>query len=267
MKNSLSFYIPKFKKLFLMILFSPFWFLGRIFQTFRRELLQENKTFYELEKLAYKESAKYIFDNLSQAVLMTNLKEFRAYVLNAAPSKGLVMEFGVFKGDSINQYAQVLIDNNDSRTIYGFDSFEGLSENWAGYSLMQSKFNQAGKMPAVRENVKLIKGWVDDTYVDFLKNNVANHDHQIAFMFLDMDTYNPTKYVLEASLPYLVKGSVIAFDELLGYTGWRENEFKALMETVDKKFEFEYIVFSEHRVRGYVSMYTRAGIRITGEKK
>lgn len=266
MKNNLSFYIPKVKKLLLMILFSPFWLMGRIFQTFRRELLQENKTFYELEKLAYKESAKFIFDNLSQAVLMTNLKEFRAYALNAAPDKGLVMEFGVFKGDSINQYAQVLSKNGDSRKIYGFDSFEGLSENWAGYSLLQSKFNLVGKMPAVRQNVKLIKGWVDDTYADFLRDNVSSYDEQIAFMYLDMDTYSPTKHVLEASLPYLVKGSIIAFDELLGYSGWRENEFKALMETVAREFEFEYIVFSEHRVRGYVSMYTRAAIKITGKK-
>lgn len=249
-----------------MILFSPLWLLGRIFQVFRRELLQENKTFYELERLAYKESAKYIYDNLSQAVLMTSLKQFRAYALNAAPEKGLVMEFGVFKGDSINQFAQVLKENNDPRLIYGFDSFEGLSENWAGYSLLQSKFNQDGKLPTVRDNVKLIKGWVDETYSSFLSDSVSKYDNQIAFMFLDMDTYTPTKYVLEASLSYLVKGSIIAFDELFGYVGWRENEFKALMETVDKEFDFEYIVFSEHRTRGYVSMYTRAAIRITGKK-
>ena len=81
-------------------------------------------------------------------------------------------------------------------------------------------------------------------------------------MHLDMDTYTPTKFVLQKALPYLQPGSIIAFDELLGYTGWRENEFKAMVETIEANFRYEYISFSEHRTRGYVSMYTRAAIRI-----
>ena len=249
-----------------MILGSPFFLLGRLLQITKRELNQDHKTFHELEKLAYKESADYIFDNLGSAILMTNLKQFREYAISEAPDKGLVMEFGVFKGTSINQYADVLTNQNDSRTVFGFDSFEGLSENWAGYSLLKTRFDQGGRLPSVKGNVKLIKGWVDDTYVPFLREELSNHDKRIAFMFLDMDTYTPTKFVLQASLPYLKPGSIVAFDELLGYTGWRENEFKALMETIAEKFEFEYICFSEHRTRGYVSMYTRAALRITAKK-
>ena len=249
-----------------MVFASPFWLIGRVSQTIAGELRQNTKTFHELEKLAYRESAKYIFDHMQSSVLLTNLKEFRAYALNAAPVKGLVMEFGVFEGNSINQYADLLRANNNSRTVFGFDSFQGLSENWAGYSLLRSRFDRGGRMPKVRSNVQLIKGWVDDTYTGFLDKEIANHDNQIAFIFLDMDTYTPTKYVLEKSLPYLREGSIVAFDELLGYTGWRENEFKALMETIDKRFEFQYICFSEHRTRGYVSMYVRAALRITGKK-
>jgi len=256
----------RIKKLCALVLASPFWAIGRISQIVSRELNQSKKTFYELERLAYKESAQYIYDHMQGSILMTNLREFRAYALTAAPKEGLVMEFGVFKGDSINQYAQILTNSQDERKIYGFDSFEGLSENWAGYSLLSSKFDQAGRLPKVSENVELIKGWVDDTYRPFLEAQACQHDNKIAFMFLDMDTYTPTKFVLEQSLPYLKTGTVIAFDELFGYTGWRENEFRALMETVENSFEFEYICFSEHRKLGYVSMYTRAALRITGTK-
>ena len=259
-------YLRKFKKLIAIILASPFWVIGRVSQVIKREFNQNNKTFYELEKLAYQESARYIFEHMQGSILLTNLREFRDYALASAPDKGLVMEFGVFKGDSINQFAGLLSSNNDPRTVFGFDSFEGLSENWTGYSLLRSRFDRGGRMPKVRNNVRLIKGWVNETYADFLDSEIANHDGQIAFIFLDMDTYTPTKYVLEKSLPYLREGSVVAFDELLGYTGWRENEFKAMMETVDKQFEYEYICFSEHRTRGYVSMYTRAALKITAKK-
>ena len=48
--------------------------------------------------------------------------------------------------------------------------------------------------------------------------------------------------------------------------GWRENEYKAMVETIEANFNYEYISFSEHRTRGYVSMYTRAALRIIDKK-
>src|SRR5689334_19725645 len=42
--------------------------------------------------------------------------------LEAAPADGLMCEFGVYRGDSIRYIAACL----PHRTIYGFDSFEGL---------------------------------------------------------------------------------------------------------------------------------------------
>jgi hypothetical protein len=45
---------------------------------------------------------------------------------NLVPSTGLILEFGVFSGNSIN----IIADKFPLRTIYGFDSFEGLPEEW-----------------------------------------------------------------------------------------------------------------------------------------
>jgi hypothetical protein len=36
----------------------------------------------------------------------------------------------------------------------------------------------------------------------------------IALAYFDFDLYKPTKFCLEAILPYVTKGTVIAFDEL-----------------------------------------------------
>ena len=41
---------------------------------------------------------------------------------------------------------------------------------------------------------------------------------------------------------------MILFDEYMGYTGWRENEFKAWQEYVDKnKIKYKYIAFGEEQ--------------------
>ena len=58
-----------------------------------------------------------------------------------------------------------------------------------------------------------------------------------------MDTYNPTKFTLEKIKPYLIKNSIIIFDELYNYPGWKYGEFKALNE-VFKDNEFEYKAFN-----------------------
>ena len=46
--------------------------------------------------------------------------------INAAPRSGLVLEFGVASGSSITGIAGEM----PHRTVYGFDSFEGLPEDW-----------------------------------------------------------------------------------------------------------------------------------------
>ena len=71
---------------------------------------------------------------------------------------GLLIEFGVWKGRSINYFAKRV-----SETIYGFDSFEGLKEDWSGWGFAKGAFDLGGKLPKVENNVILIKGWFDKT--------------------------------------------------------------------------------------------------------
>ena len=47
---------------------------------------------------------------------------------------------------------------------------------------------------------------------------------------------------MEKVKPYLAKNSIIIFDELYNYFGWKHGEYKALNEVFNKD-EFEYKAF------------------------
>ena len=78
---------------------------------------------------------------------------------------------------------------------------------------------------------------------DTVENFLGEHAGEtVAFAHLDMDTYSPTRFVLERLKPFCASGTVLLFDELYGYPSWREHEFKALMEVYSED-EFEYLAF------------------------
>ena len=158
-------------------------------------------------------------------------------------SNDLFLEFGVFRGDSINLFSEFLRKKN--LTIYGFDSFDGLEEEWS-----MNEYNPIGtfslnkKKPKVSNNVKLIVGKVQETLENFLKENYGK---KITFAHLDMDTYTPTKFTLEKIKPLLNKGSILLFDQFYGFPNWQDHEFKAFKE-VFKEGEYRYIAFCESEV-------------------
>ena len=99
---------------------------------------------------------------------------------------GLVLEFGVSRGTTINHIAKKL----PNQTVYGFDSFEGLPEDWNGVC-KKEHFLVKG-LPKVDKNTTLIKGWFNDTLDLFLKNNP---DIVIDMIHIDCDLYSSTKDV------------------------------------------------------------------------
>ena len=121
--------------------------------------------------------------------------------LQRAPSSGLVLEFGVATGHSINYIASQL---DTSRLVHGFDSFEGLPERWReGYEA--GFFNRNGEMPEVSESVRLYKGWFEQTLPAFLEGQRgrAGAELRIAFVHMDCDIYSSTKCVLDCLAPHL----------------------------------------------------------------
>lgn len=147
----------------------------------------------------------------------------------------LWIEFGVWKGATINRMAEAT-----KGIIYGFDSFQGLPEDWrTGYEA--GTFNEEGKMPIVKDNVQLIKGWFDDTLPQFLKKHASK---KASLLHIDCDIYSSTAFVLFSMVSFLKQGTIIVFDELINYPGYDNDkgELRALQEFVDHfNVKFQWI--------------------------
>jgi len=169
-----------------------------------------------------------------------NFAIYRAIQNNAGDSRNLFLEFGVYTGGSINLFSKQL--KNINETIYGFDTFEGLTEDWLTHVFFpKGSLSLNNKLPKVAKNAILIKGKIQDTLDNFLKDNLKK---KILFAHMDMDTYASTKFALAKIKPFLEKGSVILFDEFYGYPNWQQEEYKALTE-VFKENEYKFIAFCE----------------------
>ena len=165
---------------------------------------------------------------------------YRAIQNNTGDSKNLFLEFGVYTGGSINLFSKQL--KNINGTIYGFDTFEGLTEDWLTHVFFpKGSLSLNNKLPKVAKNAILIKGKIQDTLDNFLKDNLKK---KILFAHMDMDTYASTKFALAKIKPFLEKGSVILFDEFYGYPNWQQEEYKAFTE-VFKENEYKFIAFCE----------------------
>ena len=154
-------------------------------------------------------------------------------------NKGLVLEFGVWEGKSINVIAKLMPKYH----VYGFDSFFGLEEDWSGTKNNKETFNVNGLMPVTRENVRIIPGWFNATLPRFLEENL---DKKIVLLHMDADTYTPTNFVLTALHNNISRGTIIVFDEYFGYAKtWRFHEYKAFQEfIVNYRIKYRYIAFT-----------------------
>ena len=166
--------------------------------------------------------------------------------LDLVDQEGLMLEFGVFTGSSITHIAERF----PGRTVHGFDSFEGLPEQWGDAE--KGLFSMQGVLPAVPDNVRLHKGWFDDTLPPF----VEQHQGPVAFLHVDSDLYSSAKTILNLLAPRIIPGTVILFDEYLNYPYWQEHEHKAFMEYVSEhKVKFDYMAYAD---KGY-----SVGVKIT----
>ena len=186
---------------------------------------------------AIAESVKYIKKLKYKPMLY--LEGWWTETCNQINTKGLCLEFGVFEGESINYFS----DKFKDRIWYGFDSFEGLQENWSGGYHGKGWFSKQGQIPVVNKNVKIIKGWFKNTLPTFFKKN----KEKISFIHIDCDTYQSTKDVLDNINPKLLqKNTLILLDEYISYWGWKENVFKAWKEYVNKhNIKYKYVLFGK----------------------
>jgi len=191
---------------------------------------------FELQIRARADSADYVQANMTEASVFEDAEAFLRDCLARAPA-GAILEFGVAGGRSIT----VLAKAADGRVVHGFDSFEGLPEDWSGHMERRGAFGRKGALPKVPANVRLHKGWFKDTIGGWL----AANPEKIAFLHVDCDIYSSTRDVLWSLRERLQVGSVVVFDEYFNYPNWRRHEARALKEFVDEfGVRYRYIAFT-----------------------
>lgn len=201
-----------------------------------------------LKDAAVDESFQHFKTHMAASLLFPVKRHQRQYCIRRAISQfcrsELFLEFGVYKGAGLSLFANEL--KAIEAQVYGFDSFEGIEEDWTGNhnGRPAGSYSLRGKAPKIDTNAHLCEGLIQETLDGFLE------EHQgkiVAFAHMDFDTYTPTEYALRKIMPRLTKGSILLFDELYGYPGWKDHEYKALTETIPSS-SYKYICFSREAV-------------------
>lgn len=131
----------------------------------------------------------------------------------------LYLEFGVWQGASMRYWSKLL--KNVNSHLHGFDSFQGLSEDWDGQA-PKGHFSTGGQLPQTEDpRVKFYKGWFQDTLPHY---RLPEHDR--LFINMDADLYSSTKLVLSCLQERITNGAYLYFDEFSD----RFHEMKAFDE-------------------------------------
>lgn len=126
--------------------------------------------------------------------------------VHSALGGGLWLEFGVFRGASIRRIGNAAPPDAH---IYGFDSFEGLPEDWRpGFE--RGRFKCEPPTHEIPENVSFVVGDIRETLPRFL----IDHPKHISFMHIDVDVYSTTKAIFDFCTPLIRKGTVILLDDV-----------------------------------------------------
>ena len=170
-------------------------------------------------------TVRFVETNMPDLSSCNSRAELRQKALNMSTlSGGLILEFGVYKGESLNHIARM----NPGQSVYGFDSFVGLPEDYAD-TFPKGSF-AVRRPPRVRRNVTLIKGWFEQTLPEFLRT----HGGPVTYLHVDCDLYSSTVTILTLLEYRIVPGTVIVFDDFFNYPGWLTGEHKAFKEFIER---------------------------------
>jgi phosphoheptose isomerase len=132
---------------------------------------------------------------------------------------------------------------HDKLFVYGFDTFEGLPEDFSPVA-PKGAFRQ-DELPEVARNVVLEVGLFQDTLGPFL----MRHYDAAAYVHIDADLYSSTQYILLTLGTHgrIREGTVIQFDDFFYFeppakTDWYTDEFRAFLEFAEMfGVEYEWI--------------------------
>ncbi len=151
----------------------------------------------------------------------TTIHERRFNLFNLARSMrnvpGDVAECGVFRG--AGSYLILTAMAGAGKTLFGFDSFEGLSEpgdlddvtteytfKWKKHDMSVGDFVAARNLAMFGKQVCLLKGWIPDRFADV-------DGTRFCMVHIDVDLYEPTRDAVRFFYPRLNPGGMIICDD------------------------------------------------------
>ena len=120
----------------------------------------------------------------------------------------LYMEFGVASGSSFFWWMKK--NNHPDSAFRGFDTFEGLPEEWGGFKKGAMAFDQKELND---DRAEFIRGIFQESLHPFIESNKNLLQTKPKIIHLDADLFSSTIFVLSQLYPYLRKGDIIFFDE------------------------------------------------------
>jgi len=181
------------------------------------------------------------------------LAKYEIFKLSLA-ANGSIVECGVFAGGGLMTWVHcsaILEPYNHTRRVIGFDTFQGfptVHEKDVQHGISEHLYSGAFQTTATIVDeiehlvsihdrnrplghipkVELVAGDARQTIPAY----VDEHPHLlVSLLYLDFDIYEPTKVALEQLYPRVVKGGIVAFDEL--NTAEFPGETIALTEMLD----------------------------------
>ena len=195
-----------------------------------------------IANISTQETAEYVLQKMEKVPWVETREDVHLFAMKHKKLEGLVCEFGVYKGDSINFLADFF-----NKTIHGFDSFEGLPETWNGY--YQKGYFAIKGLPKVKNNVSLHKGLFEESIPEFI-NNTQNKDQIIEYLHIDSDLYSSAKIIFNLLEKKIVKGTIIVFDEYFNFQNWKKHEYKAFQEFIKRSnLSYRYLTYNRFNMQ------------------
>lgn len=159
-------------------------------------------------------------------VVLENTMELYTYLQNNVIGNAPIdyFEFGVWKGKSLKSWLD--LNKHPESRFFGFDSFEGLPEDWGHFAVILKKgtFSTGGDVPDIEDQrLMIIKGSFQETMVPSIKKYEPKNR---LLIHCDADLYSSTLYPLTILNQYIVPGTIIIFDEFFTV----DHEFRAFVD-------------------------------------
>jgi hypothetical protein len=197
------------------------------------------------------------FFNTTRVDFARSLFKIKIYEL-IKNSKGSIVELGTFKGNGLMLFYHLMLafePTNYEDKLIAFDTFAGFrnidkknDKNISKKDFSDTNYEFLNKLIEINKlndiimhipKVHLVKGDAVKTIPNFVKKNKSL---LIKLLYLDCPIYKPTFVALKYLYPLVVKGGIIAFDEL-GMEKWAGETIAFKKYFGDKvklkKFDFE----------------------------